>query len=75
MAKERTLARGKREPAGAKARKKIQTIFPASFRSHLKASIRESLLAFGSLFEEAVNALEKDGRKESRKKSRKIKVD
>ncbi len=75
MAKKRTLARGKREPVGARARKKIQTILPASFRSHLKASIRESLLAFASLFDEAVKALEKDGTKESRKKSRKIKVD
>ncbi len=74
MVREKTLARGKRESVGAKTRKKIGTALPASFRSHLKASIREGLLAFESLFDEAVKTLEENGRKGPGRKSRKIKV-
>ncbi|MFQ5849555.1 MAG: hypothetical protein ACE5JU_03085 [Candidatus Binatia bacterium] len=74
MAKERVVPRRKRGFAGARARRKIQTLLPVSFRSHLKASVREGLLAFESLFDDAVKALEKQGRKEPGRRGRKIKV-
>lgn len=75
MAKKRTVSLGKGRLAGARARKKLGTLLPASFRSHLRASIREGLLAFESLFDEAVKALEKEGRKEPGRRGRKIKVE
>ncbi len=75
MAKARTSQRHKPEQTGARARKKIETLLPASFRLHLKASIREGLLAFESIFDEAVKALEEDGRKEPGRKRKKIKVE
>ncbi len=74
MAKKRTVLRGKRRPTISGARKRIQTLLPVSFRSHLKASIREGLLAFESLFDEAVKALEKEGGKGAHAKGRRIKV-
>ncbi len=75
MAKARTSQRNKPEQIDARARKKIETLLPASFRSHLKASIREGLLAFESLLDEAVKTLEDKGRKGPVRKSRKIKVE
>ena len=72
MAKKRTVSRGKPRVRGVGARKKLGTLLPASFRSHLKASIREGLLAFESLFDEAVKALEKGGGKEPGRRGRKI---
>lgn len=74
MAKKRTVLQGKRRPTIAGARKRIQTLLPASFRSHLKASIRECLLAFEGLFSEAVKVLEKESGKGARAKGRRIKV-
>ncbi len=71
MAEKKTRAR----TVGAQARKKIETLVPASFRSHLKASIREALLAFESIFDEAVKALDKERKKGTGRKGRKIKVE
>lgn len=73
MAKARTSQRHKPEQIGARARKKIETLLPTSFRSHLKASIREGLLAFESIFDEAVKTLEENRGKPTRK-GKKIKV-
>ncbi len=74
MAKARKSEQHKPERIGARARKKIATQLPASFRSHLKASIREGLLAFESNFEEAVKTLEENRGKPTRK-GKKIKVE
>ena len=74
MAKKKSISRGKGGIVGAETRKQIQTLLPASFRSHLKASIREGLLAFESLFDEAVKSLEKVGEKKIRAKGKRIKV-
>ncbi len=46
-------------PVVRATRKNFQMALPPSFCRHLKASIRESLLAFESLFAEAAKALEK----------------
>ena len=70
MAEKKTRVR----TVGSQARKKIETLVPASFRSHLKTSIREALLAFESIFDEAIKTLEKEGRKGRSRKGRKIKV-
>ena len=71
------MARRKASPRkiGARARKKTEALVPASVRSHLKASVREALLAFESIFDEAVKALEKEGKQTSSKRGRKIKVE
>lgn len=76
MAKKKTVAERSRKRPGrvAGARRRIGTILPAAFRSHLKASIREGLLAFESLFDEAVRALEKEERKGPSRRGRKIMV-
>ena len=74
MAKARTSLRHKPEQIGARTRKKIETLLPASFRSHLRASIREGLLAFESIFDEAVKALE-ENRGKPTGKGKKIKVE
>ena len=57
------------------AQKRIQTVLPPAFRSHLKASIRETFLAFESLLDEAVKSLEKGERKKTAGRSKKIKVE
>lgn len=72
MARRRAVPRPPRRPRGARG--KIRALLPASFRSHLKASIREGLLAFESLFDEAVRALEREGRRPPVGRARKIKV-
>lgn len=74
MARKRTGSPRPRRRVGRVkgARKKIGQMLPAAFRSHLKASIREGLLAFESLFDEAVKALEKEGGKKPSRKARKI---
>ncbi len=77
MPRKKTVAGRSRKRASrvATARRKIGTLLPVSFRSHLKASIREGLLAFESLFDEAVKALEKKEEKEAGRKRRKIRVE
>ena len=60
-----------RQLVGRATRKKVQALLPASFRLHLKASIRESLLAFESLFDEAAKALEKEPQKKPRAREKK----
>lgn len=75
MARKRTISRGKGRLAGSKAGKKIQKLLPVSFRSHLKASIRECLLAFESLFDEAVKTFEEEGRRKTGTRSRRVKVE
>ena len=57
------------------AQRGIQAVLPPAFRSHLKASIRETFLAFESLLDEAVKALEKGERKKTVKRGRKNKVE
>lgn len=71
------MARRKASPRrmSASTRKRVETLVPASVRSHLKASVREALLAFESIFDEAVKALEEERRKTSSKKGRKIRVE
>lgn len=57
------------------AQRRIQAVLPPAFRSHLKASIRETFLAFESLLDEAVKSLEKGEKKKTAKRARKIKVE
>lgn len=71
MTKKLRSRRRQGEPVDEAVRKKVQTFLPASFRSHLRAAIRESLLAFESLFDEAAKAPEKEPRKKLREKEKK----
>lgn len=57
------------------AERRIQAALPPSFRSHLKASIRETFLAFESLLDEAVKSLEKGERKKTAGRGKKTKVE
>lgn len=75
MRTKKTTLGGKAGTRGAVAGKKIRTLIPSSVQSHLKASIREALLAVESIFEEAVKAMEKEGKKGKGTKSKKIKVE
>lgn len=77
MPRQRRRTGWQRRPgvATASARRRIRALLPAAFRSHLKASIREGLLAFESLFDEAVKALEKEGRSEAGRGAKRIKVE
>ncbi len=54
------------------AQRRIQAVLPPAFRTHLKASIRETFLAFESLLDEAVKSLEKGEKRKPAKRSRKI---
>ncbi len=74
MPKKKSVLQGRRRPMGG-LRGKVRTFLPASFRSHLKASIREGLLAFESLFDEAVKALEKEGRRDGERRGSRIRVE
>ena len=74
MPNQKTVLGRMRGRVSAAARRQVRTVLPASFRSHLKASIREGLLAFESLFDEAVKALERESRKGPDSKGKKIKV-
>ncbi len=56
------------------AQRRIVAALPSAFRSHLKASIRETFLAFESLLDEAVKSLEQEGKKMAIKRTRKIKA-
>ena len=67
--------RQKRRPEGRTPQKTARSILPPTVRMHLRASVREGLLAFESLFNEAVRALEKGTRTETRKRGKKIKVE
>lgn len=71
MAKKLQAREQQGQMVGQATKKKIQTLLPASFRSHMRASIRESLLAFESLCDEAVKALEEKPRKKSRERDKK----
>jgi hypothetical protein len=75
MPDRRRVLRSRQRPRGRAAQRKIRTLLPVSFRSHLKASIREALLAFESLFDEAVKALEKEGRRGPGRRGREIRVE
>lgn len=55
--------------------KPVQWVERKQGEEHLKASIREGLLVFESLFDEVIKALEKEGRKEPRRRGREIKVE
>lgn len=55
------------------ARRRIGGYLPPSFRSHLKASIRETFLAVESLFDEAIKSLEREERKVTSRKTKKAK--
>jgi len=70
MAGKKTLVQRVGGRAGATARKGLRTLLPAAARSHLKASIREALLTFESLFDEAVKALDRERRSETHGKSK-----
>ncbi|MEE9549065.1 MAG: hypothetical protein V3W08_01550 [Candidatus Binatia bacterium] len=75
MPKKKTIKGGKAGTRCAAVGRKIRTLLPQSVQSHLKASIREALLAVESIFDEAVKALEKEGKKEKSTKGKKIKVE
>ena len=72
MAKKSRATQRQDAPVSVATRKKLQMALPPSFRRHLKASIRESLLAFESLFAEAAKALERDAGKEPARKEKRI---
>lgn len=74
MANETSRFRIRSKLRGA-AQRSIQTVLPPAFRSHLKASIRETFLAFESLLDQAVKSLEKGEQKKPAKRSKKIKVE
>lgn len=74
MANERTQP-GIRSRLRGAAQRRILAALPPAFRSHLKASIRETFLAFESLLDEAVKSLGKDGKKMVIKRRRKIKAE
>ena len=66
---------GIRRRLGEAAERRIHAVLPPGFRSHLKASVRETFLAFESLLDEVVKSLEKGERKKTAKRGRKIKVE
>lgn len=66
---------GKARKRGAAVGQKIRTLLPPSVQLHLKASIREALLAVESIFDEAVKTMEKEGKKRKGTKGKKIKVE
>ena len=72
MAKKSRATQRQDAPIGLATRKKFQMALSPSFRRHLKVSIRESLLAFESLFAEAAKALERDAGKEPGRKKKRI---
>jgi len=75
MARKKAAQKLRRGAIRGRTGRRIRTLLPAAFRSHLKASIREGLLAFESLFDEAVRALEKEGTREARRGGKRIKVE
>lgn len=75
MPKKKTIRGGKARTKAAAVGRKIRTLLPPSVRSHLKASVREALLAVESIFDEAVKAMEKEKKKGKGKGGKKIKVE
>lgn len=68
-----TTRLGIRNKLRGAARRRIQAVLPPAFRSHLKASLRETFLAFESLLDEAVKSLEKGETKKTAGRSKKNK--
>jgi hypothetical protein len=66
---------GVRSKLRGAAQRRIQAVLPPAFRSHLKASIRETFLAFESLLDAAVKSLEKGEGKETARRGKKTKVE
>ncbi len=73
MANERTRLGIKGGLRGATQRRVLAALPPA-FRSHLKASIRETFLAFESLLDEAVKSLGNGEKEKMIKRGKKIKA-
>lgn len=75
MADGKANPRRRRASKDRTAKRKIAVPLPPSVRSHLKASIREALLACESLFDEAVKALETGAKTQPGRRRKKIRVE